>query len=91
MNSNEMFKAIGSGSQLNLDDYATNYFSRDAARCNVADLLLSIFLKSMDADELIKALDDAEKRIWGARKAAELRRDYEQDNPTDVTRFAPEW
>jgi hypothetical protein len=50
-----------------------------------------MFLRSADADRLIAALDDAEKRIWGARRAAELRRDYEQDNPTDVTRFDPQW
>jgi hypothetical protein len=93
MNSSEMFKAIDSGSKLNLDDYAKSCRDKKVLfpTCNVADLLLSMFLRSADADRLIAALDDAEKRIWGARRAAELRRDYEQDNPTDVTRFDPQW
>jgi hypothetical protein len=83
MNSNEMFDAIDKATRLNLRDRAAK--APTLPNCNVADLLISIFSHSMDADGLIKALESAEKELWAARRAADLRRDYELDNPSDVT------
>lgn len=85
MNSNEMFDAMDKATGLNLREYVSR--PRPIPACNVNDFIASTFCRCMDAGELIAALDDAEKRLWAARKAVELRRDYERDNPSDASPF----
>ena len=89
MNSNEMFSAIEDGTRLKLREYMAERASqnRPLPVCNVQDLLISTFCRCMDADALIKALDEIEKAAWAARKCAELRQMYEHDNPGEVTSF----
>lgn len=85
MNSDEMFTAISNATGRELRAYMQR--KRPMPVCNANDLLVSTFCRCMDANELIAALESVEKVFWAARKAAELRRDYEEDNPTEVTPF----